>query len=358
MLLRTYLPVCLLTCAWACGGSSETEGGDASVLGVTVHTVKRESLRDVARASGVVVPSAAGDWTVFAPDTAEIVEIPKAEGEAVKAGDVLVRFDIASHTQEIAALELQAIAAEQALERAAADLKRQSELADRGIVSRNAFETSRAVHASAQTTAATARAQLEGARTVDDLSIVRARFPGTVMKVWHAKGDLVSPGSTDPVLRVVDPTRIQVSIQVPVMQLARVNAGQQATVRPLILPTEEQATVVFKAEGLDSTAATGEVRLAFVNPIALPLDSPASVELLLDVRSGVLAVPPAAIKNGELGQYVMVAGDDGLAHRRDVRVGLSTAELTQIISGLEEGDRVITSGLTEESANMPVSIAP
>jgi multidrug efflux system membrane fusion protein len=302
------------------------------------------------------VPSSAGDWTIFAPEPAEIVELAKIEGDVVNAGDLLVRFEIASRTQEMAALELQAIAAEQALERAAADLKRQSELADRGIISRQAFESSRATHASAQTTAAQTRAQLEGIRAGQDISIVRARFPGTVVKVWHMKGDLVSGGPTDPVMRVVDPARVQVSVQLPVVQLARVNPGQLATVRPLASPTDEPATVVTKAEGLDPTASTGEVRLAFINPVTLPLDSPASVELLLDVRSGVIAVPTAAIKAGELGPYVMIAGDDGLAHRRDVRVGLAAGELTQIVSGLEDGERVITSGLTEESVNMPVSI--
>ena len=58
----------------------------------------------------------------------------------------------------------------------------------------------------------------------------------------------------------------------------------------------------------------------------------------------------------EIYQYVMVAGADGLAHRRDVRVGLAAGELTQIVSGIEEGELVITNGLTEESVNLPVSI--
>jgi RND family efflux transporter MFP subunit len=348
--------ICLVASAVGCGRASENSAAEASVLGVTVHTVKRESLRDIARGSGTIVPSSAGDWTIFAPEPAEIVELAKTEGETVNAGDLLVRFEIASRTQEMAAIELQAIAAEQALERAAADLKRQSDLADRGIVSRQAFETSRAAHAAAQATALQTKAQLEGIRAGQDISIVRARFPGTVMKVWRTKGELVSGGPTDPVMRVVDPSRVQVSVQLPIVQLARVNPGQQATVRPLASPADEPATVLTKAEGLDSTASTGEVRLAFINPVTLPLDSPASVELLLDVRSGVLAVPTAAIKAGELGPYVMVAGDDGLAHRRDVRVGLAAGELTQIVSGLEDGERVITSGLTEESVNMPVSI--
>ena len=55
-----------------------------------MHTVKRETLRDVARASGTIVPSTAGDWTIFAPEEAEIVELTKSEGEAVVTGDLLL----------------------------------------------------------------------------------------------------------------------------------------------------------------------------------------------------------------------------------------------------------------------------
>jgi RND family efflux transporter MFP subunit len=354
---RTWLTIGILSLSLAaCRRSSDSTETGASTLGVTVHSAKRENLRDVARASGTVVPAIAGDWTIYAPDVAEIADLPKAEGEAVKSGDVLVRFNIASRTQELAALELEVIAAEQALERSAADLKRQTDFFDRGLVSRSAFEASRAVHSSSENNVAQARSRLEMARAGQDLSVVRARFAGTVAKVWRAKGDTVTGGPTDPVLRVIDPLRVQISIQLPVAQLVRVVPGQQAIVRPIAGATDEPATVVFKAETFDPGAATGEVRLTLQNPVVLPLESPVSVELLLDVRSAAIAVPSVAVKSSELGPYVMVVGDDGLVHRREIRAGLVAGELTQVLTGVEEGDRVVTSGLTDESANLPVSV--
>jgi RND family efflux transporter MFP subunit len=315
----------------------------------------RETLRDVATAPGTVVPAAAGDWTIYAPDVAEIAELPKAAGDTVTTGDMLVRFDIASRTQELAALQLETIAAEQALERAAADLARQTSLLDRGLVSRSSFESSRAAHAGAQSVLSQTRARFAAAETGQDTAVVRARFNGVVADVWRAKGDIVG-GATEPVMRVIDPARVQVSVHLPLAQVARVVPGQTAIVRAIGGGTDEPGTVVLTPPAASPDAPTAEIRLAFQNPIVMPLDTPVSVELLLDVRTGVIAVPSVAIQRDQLGPYLMVAAENGYAERRDVRLGLVAGELTQVATGLQEGERVIVSGLTMESAGLPVTI--
>lgn len=348
----------LLSIAAGCGGSSDQQVSDTSTLGVTVHVAKRETLRDVATASGIVVPSAAGDWLVTAPDVAEIAELTRVKGETVKTGDVLVRFEIASRTQELAALQLETLAAEQAVERARAELTRQTALSERGLIARSAFDNTRAQLSVAENQLRLVTERLQIARGGEDLSVVRARFPGTILEIFHAKGEMVS-GPADPVLRVVDPTRIQVSIQLPVAQIARVMPGQTATVRAIAGATDESATVALTPRAVDPNAPTGEVRLAFQNPaVVLALDAPVSVELLLDVRTGAIAVPSQAVRSDELGPYLMLVNDSGVAERRNVRLGLVTPQLTQVAVGLNEGERVVVSELTDESAGLPVTVVP
>lgn len=352
------VPGCL---AWillaACGPSADADRtGESSVLGVTVHVVRRETLRDVANASGTVVPATAGDWTIYAPEVAEIVELPKAEGEKVATGDLLARFEIASRTQLLAALQLETIAAQQALDRSAAELARQTGLAERGLVARSAFEQTRAQHSAATSQLDQIRERLQTAQAAQDISVVRARFPGVVAQVFHAKGDIVA-GAADPVLRVIDPSRVQISIQLPLAQLARVVPGQAASVRAIAGETAQPATVVLTPPVADPSAATGEVRLSLQNPlVVLPLDTPVSVELLLDIRTAAIAVPNAAIQRDDVGPYVMLANGSGVAERRNVRVGLVSADLSQIASGVEENERVVTSGLTHESDGLRVTI--
>lgn len=351
------LPVLLLLLAAGCGGETPPAADDDPRVVVTAATVRRGDLQDTASAPGIIVPSRAADLTVYAAEVAEIAELPKNEGDTVEIGDILVRYDIPSLTQELAALQLEVMQATSRLERADADLARQTELFERGITSRNAFDTSRLEQSAAESALTSIRMRQEAIQRSDVRSVVRATFPGVVAAVWHAVGDAVRPDTTDPILRVVDPTRVQVSVQLPVPQLARIVPGQTATVRAIAADVSEPATVVSKAQTIDPTAPTGEVRLGFDGDATLALDTPTSVEILLDRRSETLIVPSAAVGRDDMGTFVMVAGEDGLAHRRAVRIGLTTPNLTEIVDGVEENTRVILPGQEEIFDGTPIAIS-
>jgi RND family efflux transporter MFP subunit len=355
--LRVLASAAIAWPAAACrGGAEPGDGLEQSVLGVTVAETRAQTLRDVATAPGLVVPSAAAEWTIFPATLAEIAELPHEPGATVEAGDLLVRFDIAAQTQALAALQLAVLDAEASLEQAKAELTRQTDLFDRGLLARTAFEESRNRHTSAESALREARSQLQAVEADQSLTVIRARFPGTVAAVWHAKGDMVAGGPTDPVMRVVDPTRIQVAVQLPLAQFARVQPGQTAVVRPIASVEELPATVVQVRPVTDPSAATGEVRLALDSAVVLPLETPVSVELLLDVRTGVLAVPAAAVHRDDLGTYVMTIDTQGFARRKDVRAGLEAGALVQIPEGLALGEPVIVSGVTAESDGLPVEV--
>ena len=343
--------------AAACGGD-ETPAYEASgVVGVTTAVVQLGGLRDVASVPGLIVASAAADLTVYAQEAAEIAELPKKVNDPVAIGDVLVRFDIASLTQELAALQLEVIEATSRLDRARSDLTRQASLFERGITSRNAHDAARLEQSAAESHLGITKARLEALQTGQNRAVVRATFPGLVLEVWHQEGDAVRADNSDPILRVVDPTRVQVAVQLPVAQLARIVPGQTATVRAIAGAMDEAATVVAKSQGVDPSAPTGEVRLGFVSPATLPLNAPVSAQILLDQRTNVLIVPTAAVGRDDMGPFVMVAGSDNLAHRRNVRVGLATPQFTQIAEGVSEGEHVILSCLQEVVDQTPIVVA-
>lgn len=338
-----------------CGRAEPDDTAGSGAVGVTVAVARNQTLRDVTSASGTVVPSSSGDWTITAPELAEVAELPKAVGDAVAAGDVLVRFDVPSVAQELAARELAVTDSVSRLERARTEATRQQSLFERGLTARNTLESSRAAVTAAETHLQQAQAELAALKTFEGRTTIRARFPGTVMTVWHAVGDQVRPSPDDPVIRVIDPTRLQVAVQIPIGQLARVLPGQTATVRAIAGAADEAATVAIKPETNDPNVATGEVRLAFNAPTTLPIDTPVSAEILLDQRTNALVVPTSAVLRDEVSPHVVVVDDSRRARRRDVRLGLTTATLTQITNGLSAGERVIVSGLNEISEGMEVS---
>lgn len=348
----------LFTALAGCGRSTAPEETIATGVTVNIRTAELGTLRDVANASGTVVPSTAGEFTVFAPDVARVVSLPKVVGDAVSVGDVLVRFEIPALAQEIAALELGVLDANARVDRAKAELAKLTPLFERGLTSRNSHDASRLEVSAAESSALQARSRLEAARSGDDRSVIRAAFNGVVTEVFHNIGDAVRPGIEDPVLRMVDPARVQVAVELPLIELARVVPGQSATIQAIAGAAAEPATVVSKVDAVSATTPTGQVRLGFVNPATLALTTPVSVEILLDQRTQVIVVPDSAIQRDDLGAYVMVVGDDQIAHRRDVRVGLATRTNTQIAAGLAVGERVIVSGLSDVREGTPIVVAP
>ena len=340
-----------------CRKTTTSNAVDDTPIGVTVQTVRVQTLRDVATGAGTIVPSGAADLTVYAPEAAEIVELPKHEGDAVVVGDLLVRFEIPSVTQEVNARELAVGEARSRAESSRASFARATDLFNRGLTARVAYENARADQLASDSMLAEATSQLELAKLQANRGIVRAHFPGRILRVFHAEGDTVSGGQTDPVLRVIDPSRVQVSVQLPVAQLARILPGQTATVRAFDVETPFAATVANKPATTDPNAPTGDVRLTFDQPSTLALDAPVSVEILLEQRPDAIVVPTDAVLRDNGASYVIVAGEDLRAHRRDVRTGITTRTQTQIAAGLTAGERIIVGGLNDISEGSRISFS-
>jgi RND family efflux transporter MFP subunit len=224
-----------------------------------------------------------------------------------------------------------------------------------GFVSRNDVDNAKRGVTDAQAAENLAKAALDAAKLSQERTVVRARFAGKIAQLYHKAGDIVDSAASDPVVRVVDPARVQVKLILSAAEIARVNSGQTAVIRPPAAP-EEAGIIITRPMLADPTATQGDVRVNFVSPTNLPLDSPVEVELALEERTNAVLVPRNAVLKDDDGSYVMVAGDDEKAHRREVRVGLTTRDLAQILSGVEANDKVIVSGLDQIAEGAAISI--
>jgi membrane fusion protein (multidrug efflux system) len=353
--VRPFACAVLLAAAAACRSHSSAPPV-APAVGVTVQTVRSDTMRDVASGTGVIAPTSSGDLTVAAPEPGRIVELPLKEGDSVAVGDLLVRFDLPSISQLLSTRQADVSQATARLDRAKTDAARQSDLFGRGFLSRNAYQAGQDAVASAESQLAEATSNLQTAQSAASADTVRAHFAGVVNKVWHAPGDSVGAGLADPVLRIVDPTHVQATMDLPVKTLLRIVPGQAATVLGDDR-VSHAATVATTALPASPDATTGQVRLAFAAPPGLAIDAPVNIVIVLDERPGALIVPISAILRDDGGSYVMVAGDDDRAHRRDIGVGIVTGDSAQVTGGLRAGERVIVGGATSVADGTRISIA-
>ena len=123
-------------CHKAAPDETETE----TAVAVEVEPAKTGAVREVFAATGLVTAAPGADLIVAAPDSARIAEMPKAEGDRVRAGDLLVRFDIPTLTAGAASARAGIEQAMARLENAKAAADRLEGLFQRGVAARKEVE--------------------------------------------------------------------------------------------------------------------------------------------------------------------------------------------------------------------------
>ena len=181
----------------ACGRSSPEEVETAAVVPVTVEAAVTGTLQSAAHVSGFVEPAPGADFVVTAPASARIVEMPKAEGDVVRSGDLLVRFEIPSLAADTASKRAEIDRANARLQNARSAQARAKDLFDRGVGARKDLEDADRELADAEAALGEAKANLTASSTLEGRAVVRATFDGLVAKRSHNPGDLVEPGSSD-----------------------------------------------------------------------------------------------------------------------------------------------------------------
>ena len=326
-----------LTCAAlavaSCSHEAPDEVESAAPVPVTTAMAERGSITSVARVSGVVTPAPGADLLVVAPEAARILEIPKAEGDTVRRGDVLVRFEIPSAAGEVGKQQAEIGRAEARITNAKAAQARARDLFDRGVAARKDVEESAKELADAE-------ADLAAAQAIAGRSVVRATFDGVVARRAHNAGDVVEAASSDPVLRVVDPRRLEVVASVPVADAVTIKPGAAAH---LVGEKGAALKVAARPVAVQPGTVTVAIRLAFTGAASYPVGAPVEVEIERETHKDVVLVPVSAVvREGSETAVFVVA--DGKAARRPVVLGLESTARAEITSGITAGDTVITGG--------------
>jgi RND family efflux transporter MFP subunit len=257
---------------------------------------------------------------------------------------VLVRFEIPNAAAEVQRQNAELQRAQAALANAKANQIRARELYERGVAARKEVEDADRAVADAEAAIAQAQASLAAASATAARSVVRATFAGVIAKRFHNPGDVVEAVSGDPVLRVIDPRRLDVVASVPLADSPRIVVG--ARVRLAAVPTggpEVGLKVLSRPAAVDPGTASVPVRLSFDVPTNFPAGTPVQVDIDAEEHANVVLIPaPALMREGEEIAVFVVAGDK--AQRRPVDIGLSDGMHVEIVKGVKAGEMVIVDG--------------
>ena len=335
-----------------------------TIVPVGAVTAQRAAIRAVLHVSGIVVPAQGGEFVVLAPEPTRLVDVMKAAGDVVKSGDILARFDLPSAAQNVSRLSAEVAAAEAQVENTRVTRDRVRGFVERGLVARRDLESAERDLVEAQDTLTRARGALAAAQAGAGRAVVRAPFDGIVVARAHNPGDMVV-STTDPILRIVDPRRLEVIASIPRQDQSRVVTGATARVaaggtEPVRLTVAGRVTDVAAAAGAN-TPAPAEAdavafRLVFAEPSTLAVDMPVQLDIDAEERTDTVLIPTEALVRDGNEAAVFVAVESR-AERRRVKTGIEDAARTEITEGVRAGELVITRGHLGLSDGAAITVA-
>ncbi|MCG8458164.1 MAG: efflux RND transporter periplasmic adaptor subunit [Holophagales bacterium] len=293
-----------------------------------------------------------------------VVEIPHREGERVTAGDLLLRLEprLAEAEARLAESDLRTAHARleeacSAARRAEREHGRLARLASDQIVSEDVLDQAATA---AETTAAgcvAARAAEKRAESAVRLAevrleqlVLRAPFDGVIAEVSAEVGEWITPSPpavpVPPVIDILDPSSTYISAPMDEVDSAVLRPGLSARITVDSMPGQQLPGVVARVapyvEDVEEQNRTVEIEARFDDPEKaeriLPGTS-ADVEVFLQVRPNVVRIPTSALVEG--GSVFSI--ESGRLVERPVEIGLSNWDWTEILSGLEPGEVVVTS---------------
>lgn len=199
---------------------------------------------------------------------------------------------------------------------------------------------------------AVAESKIEVVNAALERTLVRAPFDGIVAEVNGELGEFVTPSPigvpTLPVVDLIDYQCIYVLAPIDEVDAPAVKTGLNARITLDAFPKHPFPANVHRIspyiQDIEKQARTVDVEVYFNNVIGeqnlLPGYS-ADAEIILDVKENVLRVPTESVFDN---QFVYVyQSSSGTIEKREIKPGISNWSFTEIISGLTEGETIVTS---------------
>jgi len=197
---------------------------------------------------------------------------------------------------------------------------------------------------SAQGSLHSAEGKFRSAAAQLSYSEIRSPIDGVVTDRPLFEGDPAT--ANQPILTVMNLSRLIAKAHIAQSEAAALKVGNPAELKVPGFDEPIKGRVTLVSPALDPGSTTIEVWVEAAKPDpALKPGMTIQISVTAKTVKDAIFVPASAVfNNPESGPYVLLAGADNLAHQKTVQVGIRNAEAAQILSGINSGDKVITSG--------------
>lgn len=287
-----------------------------------------------------------------------------ADGVDVRQGDLLYKISPDDYQAALDQAKAQVQRDMATLDYARSNLGRGTELAKSGYLAKDGFDQRTSTLREAQASLALNQAAVRTAELNLSYSEIRAPFGGRLGRNQASVGTLVSVAGTvlntlvqlDPIYVTFNPSETDLAE----IEQARANGPIEVEV---LLPGQTEASqkgeLTFIDNSVDRSTGTITARATIGNgKFTLLPGQYVRVRLHVKQQPDALMVPQTALGSSQLGKYLYVVGKGNTVDQRLVSLGPTSGGQVAILSGVAEGDQVITGNLQKIGPGMPVSPMP
>lgn len=322
----------------------QAAGGDFPMppMPVEIAQVNTQSVADKFNAVGTI--EAIEEITVVSEIDASVISLPFDEGSNLKKGDVIAQLDDSQLSAEVIRAEALFTQSKSTYERV------------KSIVEQKAGTPQDLDDALASLKVAEANLKLAKARL--DKTRITAPFDGLVGSRRVSVGSFLRTGQT--ITELANLNDIRISFSAPERFLSKLKRGAEVIVTSPVFPGHEVRGRISAIEPIiNSDTRTARIVARVQNPgQKFRPGMSANVSVILSERADALTIPMEAVFESGNQSFVFVVNADSSVSRVAVTIGLQMAESVEIVSGLDDGMKVIQAGhqkLFEGAKVMPVN---
>ena len=324
----------------------ESSAAEKTAQAVETVAVQRMDIKSTVEATGTIRP--VDSVEVSSKITARINSVLVKENDVVTAGQVVATLDGKDY-------EAKRDQAQYRVTNTRAKYNRMSYLESIGAKSKSDLEDAEYNYDTAQST-------LEEANSDASETIITAPISGVVVGEPKTAGTMAVQGSDNPtvIMRIADLSKKQIKAKVDETDIGNIRIGQEATFTVDAFTDKKFTARVSKISQTDvtnswdtsssSSSASSSTSVIYYY-VTLDVDDPenlllpamtARVVINTADRNDALVVPLSTLKTDAAGSYVLVLQEDGTQETRYVETGIYSDEYVEILSGLSEGERVVS----------------
>lgn len=379
---KRTLSILLLVVALVAGGGYAAKAYffAEAPLGYATVAAKRGDVREAVLATGQLKPSKL--VAVGAQVSGRILKLHVDLGQEVKQGDLIAEIDSVKQVNDLrtseaalANVRAQRVEKQATLVQAERTLARQKQMVARKAVSMADYEAAEADVATTRAQISALEAQIieaqvavETAKANLGYTKITAPMDGTVLAVVSQEGQTVNAAQSAPTIVVLGQLDIMtVRVEISEADVVNVRPGQRVffsvlgdpdtvynTVLKSIEPAPESITKdssIASSASSSSSSSTSSSAIYYIGVFEIANEKrrlrtymTAEVNIVISEATGVLTIPSSALgrRDPRGGYTVNVLAADGTVARRKIEVGLNDRVFSEVVSGLEEGERIVT----------------